>query len=73
MLARRDDDCFEKVTVKFTNKKKNAINAVELEIFAEGRRKEFCTETYIFGTAAKLHVHTFSLRKHHKFTWKNLN
>ena len=42
-------------------------------MFAEGRRKEFCTETYVFGTAAKIHIRSFVLKKHTKFLWKNMN
>lgn len=42
-------------------------------MFAEGKKKETCTETYVIGTAAKIHIHSFTLRKHMKFTWKNMN
>lgn len=72
-LARREDDCFEQVIVNFTNQKVNNINTVSVEVRAIGRRREFCTETYIFGTAAKIHIHSFTLRGHLKFTWKNMN
>jgi hypothetical protein len=72
-LVRLEDDCFESVVINFTNKKVNAINTVEVQLIASGRRKEFCTETYVFATAAKFHVHTVSLRNNHKFTWKNMN
>lgn len=72
-VDRHDDDCFGKVTVKFTNLKKDAVNAVQLEVFAESPVNKRCADTYILGTGAKLHVTTFNLRKHHKFVWKNLN
>lgn len=73
VLDRRPDDCFEKVTVNFKNLKKNNINTIEVEVIAEHRTSEFCTETYVFATAAKFHVHNFVLRNKHKFTWKNMN
>lgn len=72
ILDRRPDDCFEKVIVNFTNLKHNNINTVEVEVIAMGRRKQFCTETYVFATGAKFHVHNFVLRNRHKFTWKNM-
>lgn len=73
LLERRPDDCFDQVMVNFTSQKFNAINTVSVEIIAGGRRKQFCTETYVIGTAAKIHIHSFTLRKHLKFTWKNMN
>lgn len=73
ILDRRADDCFEKVIVNFTNLKYNSINTIEVEVIAIGRKKEFCTETYVFATGAKFHVHNFVLRNRHKFTWKNMN
>ena len=73
ILDHRPDDCFEKVIVNFTNHKKNNINTVEVEVIAIGRTKEFCGERYIFATAAKFHVHSFTLRNRHKFVWKNMN
>lgn len=73
ILDRRPDDCFEKVLVNFTNLKNNNINTIEVEVIASGRRTELCTETYVFATAARFHVHNFILRNRHKFTWKNMN
>ena len=59
--------------VSFQNKKHNNINTIEVEMIASGRRKQACSETYVLGTAAKIHIHSFTMRKHMKFIWKNMN
>ena len=59
--------------MNFTNKKHNANNTIQVDIYASHRRKEFCGESYMIGTGAKFNHQAFTLRKHHRFVWKNMN